>query len=172
MNNENNDTTSAAMNKHQETIIRGNMISSVAVIKHTNGSMLNLQYVAALPSALKDNYFVPSPSDIIDQSPRQRLYVLTSKNLTELKMRADVNLESADDIINHLSDDTLMTGYVDDSTLSDLQNHPSILSHLSIGPSTSDTSSIQGYQLKPLGLSVFAGPVTHAEIKTHHPVSV
>ena len=65
LNNENNNTNSAALNKHPETIIRGNMMSSVAVIIHTNGSMLNVQHVTALPSALEDNYFVPSPSDVI-----------------------------------------------------------------------------------------------------------
>ena len=53
LNNDNNNTNSAAMNKHPETIIRGNMISSVAGIKHTDGSLLNVQHVTALPSAFK-----------------------------------------------------------------------------------------------------------------------
>ena len=107
LNNENNNTNSAAMNKHPDTTIHENMISSVAVIKHTDGSMLNLQHVTTLPSALKDKYFVPSPSDMISQSSHQRLYVLTSKNLTESKRRTDGNVENTDDIINNLYDDSL-----------------------------------------------------------------
>ena len=172
LNNGNNNTHSAAMNKHPETIIRGHMISSVAVIRHTDGSMLKVQHMTGLSSVLKEKYFVLSPSDVIAQSSYQRLHVLTSQNLTQLKMREDVNVENADDITHNLPNDTLMTVCVDDLTLSDLKNHTSVLSHLFIGPNTSDTSSMQEYQLKNIGLSVFAGPLTRAETKTHYPVSV
>lgn len=65
-----------------------------------------------------------------------------------------------------------MTVCVDDFTFSNSTNDPAVLSHLSIGSNTPDTSAIQEYQLKNLGLSVFAGPLTHAEIEIHHPVSV
>ena len=88
-------------------------------------------------------------------------------------MRIDVNLENADETINNMSDDTLMTVCVDDSTLSNLTNDPAVLSHLSICPNTPDTLSMQEYQLKTLSLFLlYLGPLTHAEIKTHHPVSV
>ena len=97
------------MNKHSETIIHGNTTSSVAVIKYIDGSMLNLQPVTALPCVLKGKYFVPSPSDMMCRSPHQRLYVLACKSLTQLKMRTDVNLENADELINNMSDDTLVT---------------------------------------------------------------
>ena len=128
--------------------------------------------MTALPSALKDKYSVPSPSDMLNRSPHQRLYVLTSKNLTQLKMRTDVNLENADEIINAVSNATLMTVCIDDLTLSNLTNDPTMYPIYSFVPNTPDASSMQEYELKTLGLSVFAGPLTHAEIKTHHPVSV
>ena len=102
LNNDNNNTNSAAMNKHPETIIRGHMISSVAVIRHTDGSMLKVQHMTGLSSVLKEKYFVLSPSDVIPQSSYQRLHVLTSQNLTQLKMREDVNVEDVDDIIHNL----------------------------------------------------------------------
>ena len=87
-------------------------------------------------------------------------------------MRDDVTVVNSDTIIQNLSDDTLLTVCVDDSTLSDLTNLTSILSHVFIGPNTPDTSSMQEFQLNKSRLSVFAGPLTYAQIKTHYPVSV
>ena len=71
LNNDNNNRGAAAMNKEPETIIRDSMISSVAVIRHMDGSMLKFQHVSNLPSALKDKYFVPSPTDVIAWSSHQ-----------------------------------------------------------------------------------------------------
>ena len=89
LNNDTNNRNAAAMNRQSETIIRDNMISSVPVLRHMDGSMLNVQHVSNLPSALTDKYCVPSPTDVIAQSSHQRLYVLTSQKVAELKRREE-----------------------------------------------------------------------------------
>ena len=148
--NESNDTHSAAMYKQAGTIMCRKATSPVAVIKNTNGSNLKCHHVTALPSWLIGKYLVQSLADKINRSPLKRVYTLTPNNLTELKTCSNVSLANADQITNNLSDDTLVTVCVDDSTLSNLTNVPVVLSQLFIGLNPTDTSAMQEYQPKDM----------------------
>jgi hypothetical protein len=160
------------MNKKHEWKIHDKVPTSVAVVKNSNKSSLSRYDVNNLPTWLNQKYFVPSPKDMIDRSPLQRVYVLTPTKLTELMNHEKVHITIADALIQSVCEDTLTTLCVDNSTISDSTNSKSIISHIFIGADAPDTSSMKCYNIPDVGVTAFYGPMKYSEIKNKHPLSI
>ena len=160
------------MNKKTAWRIKGSIPTSVAVVKNSNGTDLSSHDVSHLPQWLNRKYFVPSPTDMIQRSILQRVYVLSPDKLSQLLKMKPVHIDCADDMVLSFSDDIFSTVCVDNSPISDATESNHVFSHIFIGADTPDTSVMASYTLTDVGVIVFAGPMKYVDIKEYHPVSV
>ena len=160
------------MNKKTAWRIKGSIPTSVAVVKNSNGTDLSSHDVSHLPQWLNRNYCVPSPTDMIQRSILQRVYVLSPDKLSQLLKMKPVHIDCADDMVLSFSDDIFSTVCVDNSPISDATESNHVFSHIFIGADTPDTSVMTSYTLTDVGVIVFAGPMKYVDIKEYHPVSV
>ena len=101
----------------KKTICEGT-VHSCAVVTNADGSPVESNNMSSLPEKLRRKYFVPSPTDFMNKTLLQRIYVLDRSKYQTLSMMK-VTLEEVESFLLEISSDCLITLCINDNGVND-----------------------------------------------------
>jgi len=134
-----------------------------AVVTNADGSAVDLTKISSLAAKFRGKYFVPSPTDFLNKSLQQRLYVLDRSQYQKLS-GMKVALDEVETFLLEISSDCLITLCINDNEIMHNDQKGSSLSKVFGGPSTPPTEGFSLFYSDLLDLLVSYAVVPSEEV--------
>lgn len=164
----------AKWNKAPKLVRDGKAKVSVAIVTKSDGSPLDLDTASQFDKRHARKWMVPSPTDFVNRTTIQRVYVVTGDNykkLTKFNDKGGVHLDMVEKFLEGVSEEVVRTVTINDNSLWDGCDNYHLFSQIFGGTVVPDFESDEEYNLPQFGVTIKFGLLPARQTVEYTPLS-